>query len=365
MLLSLPIVISPPFLVMFTGTVGFTSSMRIWICSSSLPGSRSSSSILSRLTNSPCNWGMIQNVPQFIFWPPAPRWQGHQQLIQARDQFGILRLPRCKAIHPGCPAHFVVGICQLWCTLDAHLVPELVFYQLWMFSMHLIHDEVGNLGIEIKNGAGSWKELTCKFLSINQFISKSSSSSPKGLIRASATLKYRCLTWLPMMSSYLQPSHVEEELKKCEHWNYQINLKSNFQIRHHCGIDPKSLRVVEPHGPQDSLQGQGIVDPSRKRQRRCRLPMSPPVVERGYQKKRVFFGVKRPGCRREVLRSSHSREGLRIRIWTCWSRWWWSGRRTGRWSDLYRCNSIQFNSNWNWWSSGRRTGCWCDLFNST
>ena len=67
MLLSLPIVISPPFLVMFTGTVGFTSSMRIWICSSSLPGSRSSSSILSRLTNSPCNWAMIQKVPQFVF----------------------------------------------------------------------------------------------------------------------------------------------------------------------------------------------------------------------------------------------------------------------------------------------------------
>ena len=55
MLLSLPIVISAPFLLMFTGTVGFTSSIRIWICSSSLTGSRSSSSsILSRLTNSPC-----------------------------------------------------------------------------------------------------------------------------------------------------------------------------------------------------------------------------------------------------------------------------------------------------------------------
>ena len=68
MLLSLPIVISPPFLVMFTGTVGFTSSMRIWICSSSLPGSRSSSSILSRLTNSPCNWQMIQRFLNFSFY---------------------------------------------------------------------------------------------------------------------------------------------------------------------------------------------------------------------------------------------------------------------------------------------------------
>ena len=42
----------------------------------------------------------------------------------------------------------------------------------------------------------------------------------------------------------------------------------------------------------------------------------------------------RPGCRQEALKSSHSREGLRIQIWTCWSRWWSSGRRTGRWSDL-------------------------------
>ena len=47
-----------------------------------------------------------------------------------------------------------------------------------------------------------------------------------------------------------------------------------------------------------------------------------------------FWKIERPGCRREVLKSSHSREGLHIRIWTCWSRWWWSGKQTGRWSDL-------------------------------
>ena len=47
-----------------------------------------------------------------------------------------------------------------------------------------------------------------------------------------------------------------------------------------------------------------------------------------------FWKIERPGCRPEVLKSSHSREGLHIRIWTCWSRWWWSGKRTGHWSDL-------------------------------
>ena len=73
-LLSLPIVISPPFLVMFTGTVGFTSSMRIWICSSSLAGSRSSSSILSRLTNSPCNRrATIEISSTWLCSSPAPR----------------------------------------------------------------------------------------------------------------------------------------------------------------------------------------------------------------------------------------------------------------------------------------------------
>ena len=165
-------------------------------------------------------------VPQLFFLSPAPRWQGHQQLIQARDQFGILRLPPCKAIHPGCPdAYFIVGIFQ-WCTSDANLVPELVLHQLWVFSMHLIHNEVGDLGIEIEDCTKSWKELTCKFLSINQFISKSSSSSPKGLIRASATLKYWFLTWMTIISFYLKPSHIEEELKKSKHWNNQINLKT-------------------------------------------------------------------------------------------------------------------------------------------
>ena len=98
------------------------------------------------------NWTL--RFPQHVSSSaPVPQWQEHLQSIQATDQFGILRLPRCKVARLGYPANFgwlvFFWFCWFWrYSLEGHLVPELILDQLRMFRMHLIDYHVGNLGEE-------------------------------------------------------------------------------------------------------------------------------------------------------------------------------------------------------------------------
>lgn len=72
--------------------------------------------------------------------------------------------------------------------------------------------------------------------SIIQFMLKSSSSSPNGLINCSATcakhlLHHRdCANSLLDDQTNLEPTHVEEELEESEHWNVEVDLVPGFAI---------------------------------------------------------------------------------------------------------------------------------------